>query len=599
MTVQLLRDVTEQMPDLVDYVKETAVVKSFLTSGGGRHSIGESIAGTAGGLSKAKLIAWFNYSPSDLRQLTQQFALTGATFTTLTEYVQGPAPTNQRVLAAARVCETMVPIFEFLLALQVEGKLDRTMWKGNDARGLVKLLFANNIKGCTLDRESAESDSAKKWLDKFEGKGGDAYKEAWVEHEAKLLSHARAMELKMLMLLTGMVEGETDVNVAEHILEKLDAQTLVALLNVHWQRQMAIKRRTKVSSQISPVLEQQKQEEKDLAFQYFALIDTLVDDALETNAAANLRKIYQKWIAAEGKDIVASIRSIEILNEDGMLGRVHFQMPEFVQLVWTSNDVEEVKQEIVTQVKRDNPEEKLKDFWLRTEELIAVLRYQFTLRKLPHKLYESAGCVGFAFGSFIEILARGHLVLFWTSTTCAFVLNFLMLATIGDADADDIHSITRRPELGMPAIILFTSMCFETLSHIVAHLVLFVREELNKFRAAGGLQYALPLITHMKTRSTTVDSKFSVKASAVVTTLSLCAASALSLHAMALSPLQPSLGPTTLVFRHSLPLCPPRSPRPLFTSLYRNRCAHCCVARRSPFALSRSTTSRGSCSRTA
>ena len=61
------------------------------------------------------------------------------------------------------------------------------------------------------------------------------------------------------------------------------------------------------------------------------------------------------------------------------------------QLVWGEDDVDEKKQEILQAVKRDNPEEKLKDFWLRTDELIAVLRHQFRLRKLPHKLARS-GC---------------------------------------------------------------------------------------------------------------------------------------------------------------------------------------------------------------
>ena len=40
-------------------------------------------------------------------------------------HVQGPAPTNQRVLATAHVCDPMVSIFEFILSLQLEGKLHK------------------------------------------------------------------------------------------------------------------------------------------------------------------------------------------------------------------------------------------------------------------------------------------------------------------------------------------------------------------------------------------------------------------------------------------------------------------------------------------
>ena len=47
--------------------------------------------------------------------------------------------------------------------------------------------------------------------------------------------------------------------------------------------------------------------------------------------------------------------------------------------------------QILEEVKRDNPEEKLKDFWLRTDELIAVLRHQHRLRKL-HRDARAAPC---------------------------------------------------------------------------------------------------------------------------------------------------------------------------------------------------------------
>ena len=52
-----------------------------------------------------------------------------------------------------------------------------------------------------------------------------------------------------------------------------------------------------------------------------------------SSAAIPLRKTFQRWLAAEGKEIIGSIRSIEILDGKGELGRVHFKMPEFVQVM--------------------------------------------------------------------------------------------------------------------------------------------------------------------------------------------------------------------------------------------------------------------------
>ena len=143
------------------------------------------------------------------------------------------------------------------------------------------------------------------------------------------------------------------------------------------------------------------------------------------------------------------------------------------QLVWGEDDVEEKKQEILQAVKRDNPEEKLKDFWLRTDELIAVLRHQFRLRKLPHKLARSGGWCGFLLGTIIQGLARGHLVLYWTSTVSAFVLNFIMLFVIVSENVDEHHSISARPELGVPAVSRGRSLHTITYRCIPLHAVAY------------------------------------------------------------------------------------------------------------------------------
>lgn len=153
----------------------------------------------------------------------------------------------------------------------------------------------------------------------------------------------------MVRLLTGMLEGETDVRVAEHILNVLDSSIVIALLNVHWLKHLSIKRITKIQA-ITSETWLEKHEEIDLVFHYFALIDTLTDDTLLTPAAMPLRKLFQRWLAGEGKEIIGSIRSIEILDSNGDLGRVHFKMPEFVALVWAEDDVEEKKHEILEEV---------------------------------------------------------------------------------------------------------------------------------------------------------------------------------------------------------------------------------------------------------
>ena len=58
-------------------------------------------------------------------------------------------------------------------------------------------------------------------------------------------------------------------------------------------------------------------------------------------------------------------------------------MPSWVMAVWTTAHVEAVKKEIVMTVKRDNPEEKLKDFWSQaTSQLIDVVKHHRNIRGL-------------------------------------------------------------------------------------------------------------------------------------------------------------------------------------------------------------------------
>ena len=49
-----------------------------------------------------KLVAWYQYSPGDLRIFELQFNLLSQTLETLAEFVQGPCDENQRLLARER-----------------------------------------------------------------------------------------------------------------------------------------------------------------------------------------------------------------------------------------------------------------------------------------------------------------------------------------------------------------------------------------------------------------------------------------------------------------------------------------------------------------
>ena len=73
---------------------------------------------------------------------------------TLAEFVQGPCPSNQEVLAVSmRVCETIRPLLEFVLALHVHGRP-----RPRDKAGVIcAVAFANLSYEVTVQRMMVES----------------------------------------------------------------------------------------------------------------------------------------------------------------------------------------------------------------------------------------------------------------------------------------------------------------------------------------------------------------------------------------------------------------------------------------------------------
>ena len=51
----------------------------------------------------------------------------------------------------------------------------------------------------------------------------------------------------------------------------------------------------------------------------------LTDDSVTLMSAQTLRKTFRRWESGEGKQIVGSIRRIEIVDDDDKIGRVYFQ----------------------------------------------------------------------------------------------------------------------------------------------------------------------------------------------------------------------------------------------------------------------------------
>ena len=120
----------------------------------------------------------------------------------------------------------------------------------------------------------------------------------------------------------------------------------------------------------------------------------------------------------------------------------------FAQIVWVALGQEpnlaQLQESVHVQLTgqtfdgQPTPEEKLKDFWLRTDAFIACLRHQHRLSEMRRR----GGIGWYLFGSLVQFIAQSELIFFYLSIASAAALNILLLLQPGvETDADDLNPL--------------------------------------------------------------------------------------------------------------------------------------------------------------
>ena len=86
---------------------------------------------------------------------------------------------------------------------------------------------------------------------------------------------------------------------------------------------------------------------------------------------------------------------VEIINETNDMEVVYFQIPRKIKKFWNTYFISEYRDRLIENVSRDNPEEKVKDFFERSIDLMYAVDHQARLartkkccRGLGHLLYQ-------------------------------------------------------------------------------------------------------------------------------------------------------------------------------------------------------------------
>lgn len=87
------------------------------------------------------------------------------------------------------------------------------------------------------------------------------------------------------------------------------------------------------------------------------------------------------------KKSLVFLGSIEIQDEDDELVKVFFKVPSSVSLVWGCNVVQDSSTEILNSIRRDNPEDKLKDLQEKFQYYAAMINHQNNLLSWSEYLF--------------------------------------------------------------------------------------------------------------------------------------------------------------------------------------------------------------------
>lgn len=95
---------------------------------------------------------------------------------------------------------------------------------------------------------------------------------------------------------------------------------------------------------------------------YLAFMTALIEiENQESEAGKVFAKKFLSWRSTV-KGIEKLMGRIEILNSERELEVVYFNIPQIVRNHWSDHFVSQYRENMILEVKRDNPEEKVKDF---------------------------------------------------------------------------------------------------------------------------------------------------------------------------------------------------------------------------------------------
>eukprot|EP00981_Chlorochromonas_danica_P008724 scaffold2297_cov153-Ochromonas_danica.AAC.7 len=112
---------------------------------------------------------------------------------------------------------------------------------------------------------------------------------------------------------------------------------------------------------------------------YVSLIESI---GIYFKSTDELLSLWDREMQLQGITPKSVYGSVELLGSDRRLRRLYFPVPSFVTTYWPYPEVQKVKEEIILQVNRNSPEEKIGDFLNQINRIAIVMKRQERLKLL-------------------------------------------------------------------------------------------------------------------------------------------------------------------------------------------------------------------------
>jgi hypothetical protein len=272
------------------------------------------------------------------------------------------------------------------------------------------------------------------------------------------------MEKALVTFVQSVVEGgDVDSEVVDHVVQNWDMSVMFGCaanwLGIHQEFSRSFEKASPMHVSRNRVAEVSA-----MAIQWHILIESMGDSgALGPAFKGDYRELCTLRRVSISKNGLPLVGRVEVVGKNDQVSLLYFPVPQIVTSCWWRPEVKHERNQILypdNLSKRSNPDEKIKDFLIKSDGLVEILEHEYMLQELAAR-----GGVQW----FLAEIGQQSAPLSWIALILTLVINALLLFRVGySSDGTDIEGTSEITYSSLPlwhfitSLLLFTSYIIST-----------------------------------------------------------------------------------------------------------------------------------------